>query len=102
LYFTMGNYSKAIDYQTKSAGLLESLNRTYELSNTLVNIGNTYLKTKDTSNGLIYYRKAQDIAGSSKNIYAQSAALNNLSNISIGKKDFDEAIRLAEQSIELR
>ncbi|WP_290792830.1 tetratricopeptide repeat-containing sensor histidine kinase [Flavihumibacter sp. UBA7668] len=102
LYFTMGNYSKSIEYQSQSAELLESLNKIYELSNTLVNIGNTYLKKKDSSNAELHYQKAITSATTAGNKYAHSAALNNLSNIQIGRKEFTEAIKLAQESIELR
>jgi signal transduction histidine kinase len=93
-----GNTQKALQYAKEAVAFQKKNNETIPLTMSYVSLGNVYIALRDTPNAIKSYRSSVELAKSTGNNQAASAALNNLSLIAASQQQSNKLDSLVTQS----
>ena len=99
VYVFQNDFETALKYLIKSASLYEKLeNKEIKILNTYNNIGAVYYKLKMNDTSEFYYEKALNIAQKLNYSDGIVTAINNLTEIKIDEKNYNEAYSYLEKT----
>lgn len=102
IFYSKGDYAKAISYFTQSLKIKEELNDIQGIAATVNNIGNIYLDQTNYEKAKKYYLRSLEISKKLKDKYSMASALSNIGLIYSGQGDFDKALEYQNRSLNLR
>ncbi|MBN8640271.1 MAG: sensor histidine kinase [Flavobacteriales bacterium] len=94
LLIDLKDYKKAMKYSESAIKYYEKINSTATLCPMYINRGNIYLALNDTLNALKFYEKGKLICDQTGNKLFHSKALNNIGNIKVAQKKYEESKKL--------
>lgn len=102
IFYSKGDYAKAISYFTQSLKIKEDLNDIQGIAATVNNIGNIYLDQTNYEKAKKYYLRSLEISKKLKDKHSMASALSNIGLIYSGQGDYDKALEYQNRSLNLR
>ena len=102
IYADHGDYSKAIDYYTRSLKIKEKLGNKKGIASSLNNIGLIYSGQGDYSKAIDYYTRSLKIEEELGNKKGIASSLNNIGLIYSGQGDYSKAIDYYTRSLKIQ
>lgn len=97
LLIDLKDYKKALKYSESAIKYYEKMNASATLCPMYINRGNIYLALNDTLNAMKFYEKGKLICDQTGNKLFHSKALNNIGNIKVAQKKYEESKKLFNQ-----
>lgn len=88
---SLGDYSKAIEFATKSLDLMKKIGDRKGQAMNLDNIGSAYYYTSNYNKSLEYFNQSLKIHLTSNNTEGEALTLNNIGNVYVALSEFDKA-----------
>jgi signal transduction histidine kinase len=98
VYYSMGNYVKAIEYFKKALDIFKEYGHA-SMFHTLINIGDIYSKNKEYDKAMEYNRQALDISYEVKDTSSMAIILYNMGEIFYKTEQNEKALEYLNQSL---
>lgn len=102
VYSRMGEFSKAIEYQTRAINLARDRNAKFELIQSLMGLAETYQLMGNAQMALKVYEEAKTMALGLKASYELQEIYEGMVKLYAGRRDFNNAFRYQTLLLELK
>ena len=100
-YYSISDYTKALDCFIKSLEIKEKINDKKGIGNTYNNIGNIYQKKNDFDMAIEYYLMSLNLRKEINDNYGIASSMDNIGKVYIEKKEYKKALEMLNYSLEI-